>query len=82
MLEIDLRKNTTNFSIIWRVRDVNRNIKYQCHGVKDNRCSDVITEFLWLLLHRLFICVCTLFFEVFIFAAEHSHNLWVNQTRI
>ena len=53
MLEIDLRKNRKK----QRFRDVNRKIEYQCHGVKDNKCSDVITEFLLLLLYRLF-CLC------------------------
>ena len=33
MLEIDQR-----------LRDKNRKIEYQCHGVKDNKCSEVIAE--------------------------------------
>ena len=59
MLEIGLRK-------IWRIRDVNRKIKYQCHGVKDNKCSDVITESLCLLLYRLsYFCMNSIIWSVY-----------------
>lgn len=33
MLEIDLRKNRKKFRMIQGLRDVNRKIEYQCHGV-------------------------------------------------